>query len=882
MDELKPPKWVIRFLDVFCKEEHSEMLKGDLYELYADRYQKKGKWYAKLLVWFDAFDLLRPFLLKKNSITHNNTIAMFKNFLKIAYRNFMRQRVYSLINTAGLAIGVACFLLIFLYIHDELGYDRFHAKSDRTYRILEHFESDGVGEHSASQPFPVGPSLINDYPGQIDHMTRLFDFQSPFLALANRKLDRSFNEPNVFFVDSTFFDVFDFEMIVGDKRTALDEPNSILITETMAKKYFSEENPLGQNLEFQGERNLVVKGILADAPHNAHFQFDFLVSFSTLRAHYKERNQERTMNGWYWNPCWTYLVLNENTDPKTLSDMLPDFVQKYFQEGIRDDITMELQPLTDIHLKSKLDYEIQANSNESNIYVFSAVAVFVLLIAVINFINLSTARATKRAKEVGIRKALGSLKKQLIYQFIFESILQTILALIIAVMGIVFILPSFNALTEKSITLMTFWSPVYLSAVAGLTLFVGLVAGFYPAFVLSSFKTTEVIKGGKLNNHGMNFRKVLVILQFSISMVLIVGTIVAIRQLQFLQDDDLGFNKEAVIMVPVIGTPIANHYESMKSEMLTNSAIKSVTALEEVLGAKHQVMNYTFEGIEKSKPYPRLFMRHDFLKTFDIPLLAGRTYDESHVTDDSLALVVNETMIKQLGYGTPEAAIGKGVELMRRRKGKIIGVVEDFNFTSKHHPMSPIALDLWTQPFTFNLFMKYMAVKVDANNLQESIAIVESNWQKFIPSRPFEYFFLEDRLNESYKAESKLSMITTVFSGLAILVACLGLFGLATFTMEQRTKEIGIRKVLGIQTKDIVLLLSKDFMVLVVISFVIAAPIAYLMIDWWLASFAYRIDLMLWPFAVAGLATFLVAMITVGAHSLKAATINPVKTLKYE
>ncbi|MEP3389688.1 MAG: ABC transporter permease, partial [Reichenbachiella sp.] len=294
MDELKPPKWVTRFLDVFCKEEHSEMLKGDLYELYADRYQKKGKWYAKLLVWFDAFDLLRPFLLKKNSITHNNTIAMFKNFLKIAYRNFMRQRVYSLINTAGLAIGVACFLLIFLYIHDELGYDRFHSKSDRTYRILEHFESDGVGEHSASQPFPVGPSLVNDYPGQIDHMTRLFDFQSPFLALANRKLDRSFNEPNVFFVDSTFFDVFDFEMIVGDKRTALDEPNSILITETMAKKYFSEENPLGQNMEFQGERNLVVKGILADAPHNAHFQFDFLVSFSTLRAHYKERNQERT------------------------------------------------------------------------------------------------------------------------------------------------------------------------------------------------------------------------------------------------------------------------------------------------------------------------------------------------------------------------------------------------------------------------------------------------------------------------------------------------------------------------------------------------------------------------------------------------------------
>lgn len=803
---------------------------------------------------------------------------MFKNFIKIAYRNFMRQRVYSLINTAGLAIGVACFLLIFLYIHDELSYDQFHSKSDRTYRIIEHFESDGVGEHSASQPFPVGPAIVNDYPDEVEHMTRLFDFQSPFLTLANRKLDRNFNESRLFFVDSTFFDIFDFEMIVGDKRTALDEPNAILITESMAKKYFSDENPLGQILEFQGERKLIIKGIMADAPHNAHFQFDFLVSFSTLRSHY----QNRTMERWYWNPCWTYLVLKEGASPERFTQMMPGFVQKYFDESFRDDVTMELQPLHDIHLKSKLDYEIQANSNESNIYVFSAVAVFVLLIAVINFINLSTARATKRAKEVGIRKALGSLKKQLIYQFIFESVLQTVLALLVAILGIVFLLPSFNNLTEKSISLMTFWTPEYLLAIAGMTLFVGLIAGFYPAFVLSSFKTTEVIKGGKLNNHGMNFRKVLVIMQFSISMILIVSTIMAINQLNFLQNDDLGFNKAAVLMVPVIGTPIAPHYENMKSEMLTQPYLKSVTALEEVLGAKHQVMNYTFEGVEKSKPYPRLFMRHDFIKTFDIPVLAGRTYDQSFVTDDSLALVVNETMIKQLGYGTAEAAIGKSVELIGRRQGKIIGVVADFNFASKHHPMSPIALDLWTAPFTFRLFMKYMAVKVDAEHLQESIAMVESVWQKFIPSRPFEYFFLEDRLNESYKSEIKLSKITTIFSLLAILVACLGLFGLATFTMEQRTKEIGIRKVLGIQTSQIVLLLSKDFMVLVGLSFVIAVPLAYMMIDWWLAGFAYRVDLVLWPFLVAGVATFMVAMITVGAHSLKAATINPVKTLKYE
>ena len=340
MDELTPPKWSLKLLSLFCKAEHLEMLQGDVHELYLHRYKKRGKIYANLFSLLDTIGLLRPFLLKQNAITQNNTIAMFKNFIKIAYRNFMRQRVYSLINTAGLAIGVACFLLIFLFIHDELSYDRFHSKADRTYRVLEHFESDGVGEHSASQPFPVGPTLIQDFPGQIDHMTRLFDFQSPFLSLANRKLNRSFNESNVFFVDSTFFDVFDFEMIIGDKRTALDEPNAILLTESMAKKYFSEENPLGQNIEFQGSRNLVVKGILADAPHNSHFRFDFLVSFSTLRSHYQEAGQGRTLTNWYWNPCWTYIVLNENADPNTLESMLPDFVQKYFHENFRDDVSM--------------------------------------------------------------------------------------------------------------------------------------------------------------------------------------------------------------------------------------------------------------------------------------------------------------------------------------------------------------------------------------------------------------------------------------------------------------------------------------------------------------------------------------------------------------
>jgi len=878
MNNNLPPKWANWILEWFCSDEQIEVLQGDLHELYSDRLKEKGKFKARFFFVIDVLDMIRPFAFKKSHSTQNNNLAMYKNYLIIAYRNFFKQKVYSLINTAGLAIGLACFILIFLFINDELSYDRFHVKSDRTYRLVEHFISDGVGEHSASQPFPVGPTLKNDFPEMVAHSVRMFNFQSPFLSVANVEAEKEFNESRVFYVDSTFFDVFDFQLLTGDKKFALDGPNSILITESMAKKYFGDLDPMGKILQVQGAHNYEVKGVLADAPLNAHFQFDFLVSFSSLRAFYQGRFP---WNSWYWNPCWTYLVLDENISPERFSAQLPGFVQKYFQENIRDDVDMELQPLEDIHLTSKLDYEIQNNSNESNIYVFSMVAIFVLLIAMINFINLSTARATKRAKEVGIRKSLGSVKKQLVQQFLFESVMHTLFALFIALISIVIILPAFNQLTEKSLELNTFFTLEYISVTIVLTLIVGIVAGFYPAFILSSFKTTEVLKGEKIQNRGMSFRKVLVVLQFSISMVLIVGTIVAIEQLELLQNDDLGFDKEAVLMIPVIRTPIGQHFDNLKNELLNHPGIRSVTAVEEVLGAKHQVMNYQFDGMDNSKPFPRLFMRYDFLKTFDIPLVAGRAYERSHITDDSLALIVNEAMVKQLGYGTPENALGKSFN-GQNREGKIIGVVKDFNFMSKHHPMSPLAIDLWTAPFTFNLFMKYMAVKVDHDKIGQSILIVENTWRKFMPNWPMDYFLLDDRLKNSYKSEIKLSKITTIFSVLAIFVACLGLFGLATYTMELRTKEIGIRKVLGIGTNQIILLLSKDFMLLLGISFVIAVPLAYYMIEWWLEGFAYRIEIVVRPFIIAGMATFLVAMTTVGFHSLKASMINPVKTLKCE
>ncbi|MFY0652865.1 MAG: ABC transporter permease [Cyclobacteriaceae bacterium] len=875
-----PPRWAHKLFEWFCCRAHFEIIEGDLYELFQERVTRLGKTKAQFLYIFDVFGLMRPFLLKRDGNYFFSTFSVMQNYFKISYRNFFRQKVYSSINVAGLAVGLACFILIFLYIRDELSYDKFHSKSNRIYRLIEHFQSDGIGEHSASQPFPVAHTLLNDYSGQVEQVVRLFNFQSPSLSLANTDKEREFNESRIFLADSTFFKVFDFKFIEGNKESALYEPNSILLTESMARKYFGDEEPMGQILQFQGTRNLIVTGVLEDSPLNAHFQFDFLISFTTINGfidHHHNKN-------WYWNPCWTYVLLNENNDKDLLTSYLPEFVNKYFPEFIREDVTLELQPLADIHLKSKLDYEIQANSNESNIYVFSAVAIFVLLIAIINFVNLSTARATKRAKEVGVRKSLGSDRTQLVNQFIFESIFLTSLAVTIALIVVFFVIPYFNYITEKAISFDTLVQQKYIIFLLSLTLFVGLVSGLYPAFVLSSFKAVSALKSRHIKTDGLSFRKALVVLQFSISMTLIIGTIVALDQLKLLQNDEVGFEREHVVMVPIIRTPMAEHFTTYRHEALQHSSILSITAVEEIVGAKHQVGNYKFDGMDKSRPFPRLMTHYNFTKTFDIEMAAGRPYSESYSTDDSLALLVNETLVKQMGWKSNEEALNKhfGFGHEKQPKGKIVGVVKDFNIVSKHHPITPLILDLRTNGHAFDLFIKYMAVRVKGNDIANSLTVLEDTWKKFMPERPFDYFFLDNKLDDLYKSERKLSDVAGVFSFLTILVACLGLFGLATFATEQRKKEIGIRKVLGISNGQIMTLLSKDFLSLIMMAFVIACPLAYFLLRSWLDGFAYRVDISVWPFLVAGLITIAIALLTISFHSIKAALVNPVVALKYE
>ncbi|WP_165824115.1 ABC transporter permease [Pseudochryseolinea flava] len=797
---------------------------------------------------------------------------MYKNYFQVFKRNLLRQKAYAALNIFGLAIGLACFVLISLYIRDEMSFDRMHTKSDRIFRMHEILESEGVGERSASLPFPVAEALQVDFPDQVEQYVRFFNFQSPALAMSTIDHEKEFYESRAFFTDSTFFDVFDFNLITGSKATALDHTNSVIITQSMAKKYFGDTNPMGKYLVFQGEHNLLVTGVLEDVPQSTHFQFDFLISFSTLTHYYGT-----SWPGWYWNPCWTYLLLRNPSDAPVLEAKMPAFIRKYFPEEIINDVTLTLFPLADIHLQSNHDYEIQPNGSMSTLYIFGCVAFFVVLIAGINFINLSTARAIKRAKEVGMRKTLGSYKGQLITQFLFESVAVCALAAVVAVGIVIAALPFFNTFAEKDIPFSTLLDPFFVAVLILLPLVVGIFAGLYPAFVLSSFQPITALKSASSGEKGLMFRKVLVVVQFSLSIILLVGTGISMDQLMMLQKNDTGFQQENVIMIQTLRTPVAQTFEAIKAEFKSNKNVLEVTAVEDVLGAKHQVGNYSFDVMEKTRPIPRLNVRHDFLKTFDIPLVAGRDYSEEIYTDDSLALLVNEQLVKQMGW-TNETAIGKSFN--GRLNKQIVGVVKDFNFASRHQPIKPLVIDLNLNPRAFNLFIKYMAVRVSPDDMNSTISFLESKWEEQYPGWPFEYFFLDSSLESLYKAESKLSKITIIFSALSILVACLGLFGLSTHTVEQRKKEMSIRKVLGSSDAEIFLLFTKRFFVLILIAIVIAFPLAYVLMKQWLSTFAYQVDIDFVIFVLVGFAALGIAFATIAFQAWKATRTNPATVLK--
>jgi putative ABC transport system permease protein len=806
---------------------------------------------------------------------------MFNNYIKIALRNIFKHKGYSLINIVGLAIGMACCLLILLYVNDELSYDRYHENADRIYRVIEEVRLEGVGEESSSMPFPTGDTLPLEYPDAVEASVRFFNFQLPSMSVQYGTSDEKlFNEPRFFFADSAVLDVFSFEMIKGDPKKALEEPNTIVITEAVADKYFENEDPIGKTLRWQNGVNLNVTGVLKNIPRNSHFQFDFLASFATLRRLYGGNLPQN----WYWNPCWTYILLKEGASPDALQAQFPALVQKYFPDSIKDKVVIKLQPLKDIHLFSHLDYEINPNSDISYIYIFSAIAVFVLLIACINFMNLATARSANRGREVGMRKVLGAYRTQLIKQFLGESMILCVISALLAVLIVEIVLPAFNAFSGKALSTDYFTDGRLLAGLFLITITVGILSGIYPAFFLSGFDPVKVMKGTlERGGKSSGFRKVLVVVQFAISIVLIIGTIICFQQLNYLRNSGLGFNKDQVIMLPAYGTAPARWYERFRERILQDPHIAKVAAVEDVLGAKYQTGSFIPEGASESnmQQIPLLVVTHDFIETFDMEMVSGRSFSKEFPTDITEGIIINVSASERFGW-SPEEALGKRLRQQNGLMLRVIGVVKDFNYASLSQPITPFVLEMPRNAGQMNGRVRYVAIKTSTADFQQTIGFLKSTWEEVVPNRSFDFFFLDDELDKQYYSEEQMGRVFGVFTILAIVIACLGLLALASFTTELRTREIGIRKVLGAQVSGIVMLLSKEFAKWVLIANVIAWPVAYFVMERWLDSFAYRTFIGIQTFIVATVLAFVIAILTVSFQAIKAALSDPVKSLRHQ
>ncbi len=817
---------------------------------------------------------------------------MVKNYLKIALRNLKKRKGFAFINIFGLAIGIACCLLIAIYVSNELKYDQFHEKADRIYRVTQKTVTSAKEEHGASTPFPVAPTLQSDYPGQIAHTVRFFDMQEEIRTIINTQTNESFRVDDFYMVDSTFFDVFSVDLMRGNPETALDDPMSIVITKEQARRFFGDENPIGKQLTFKGVEEFTVTGVMKKLPPTSHFQIDMLASFNSLPELYGTR---AFMDRWYWNPCWTYVLLEENVSPEELEQQFPDFVAKNYanrQEG--ETLSLSLQALTDIHLYSNLDEEMEPNGSIFYVYLFSVVAVLILVIACINFMNLSTARSADRAREVGMRKVMGANRRQLFVQFMGESFLMTFLGFSSALGLVYLVLPWFSDFVGKTLDFGFFGTGFMILALLGLFLLVTLLAGIYPAVYLSRFNPTTIMHGAKGTASGGGsplLRKGLVVFQFALSVILIIGTIIVYLQLQHMQNKNLGFDQERVVVMPITQTLIAWEFDQFKEKALSSPNIQEVTGTSKILGSDKQYFSkYSAAGMPDSPPTNMsLDVKHDFIDTYNVELLAGRNFSRDHSRDADESILINESMLKQLDVETPQEALGKTFYFTKaddeRVLYRVIGVVEDFNYTSIKKEISPLIINLimGERPTVANI--EFAAVRLAPGSIRAGISDLQEVWKEVNHIDPFTYFFQDEKLQEIYASETKMSSIAGVFALLCIFVACLGLFGLASFTASKRTKEIGIRKTLGATVPNIVKLLSKDYLKLVTVANIIAWPVIYYLSVQWLQNFPYRITMgwnLAGVFLVAGLGTLLICLFTVSYQSVRAALINPVDSIQQE
>ena len=791
---------------------------------------------------------------------------MFQNYLKIAFRNIKKHKGYSFINIFGLASGIACCVLILLYVQDELSYDGYHQNAERVYRLVNDFNFQGSPAASPIIHASWGKAIAEDFP-EVETVIRFKRHWTPRLI---RYQDKQFYEEKFLWVDPEVLNVFSWELAQGNPQTVFSEPFSVVLTHEMAQKYFDDENPLGKTINFHQQQDYKITGVLKKIPEQSHFKFGFLASWSSLG--------ENTLNN-SWP--YTYFLLHHDASVEAFASKLPVFLDERFGNANQlNSYNPQLQRLTDIHLHSHLLYEMESNSDIAYVYIFSVVALLILGIACFNFMNLATARSANRAREVGLRKVLGAQRFQLIKQFLGESLLFAVFALLLAIAIVELFLPLFNSLTEKAIDIDYFGNLLLFSGLLGTIVIIGIVAGSYPAMFLSAFQPVKTLKGSR--NAGATgrspLRKMLVVLQFGITVFLIIATLMIDNQLSFISNTRLGFDKEQIIVVPTRTAAVRQHIETIKAELLRNPNIANVSFATNMPGEipSMPIMPVVPEGTrrEDAKTLSTFVVDHDFIKTLDIEISEGRGFSREFAGDTS-AFIVNEAAAASFGW---ENAIGKTLEIPNfQRKGQVVGVVKDFNFTSLHSKIEPVVIHVGP-PGWFAVF----AVKTLPNNIPGTIQFLEKTWQQLAPDLPFSFSFLQDDLNTLYQAEKKIGQIFHLFSFLAIFIGALGLFGLASFAAEQRTKEIGIRKVLGASVAGLIHLLTKDFLILVALSNLIAWPLAWLAVNAWLQDFAYRVDINLWIFLLSGGFVIAIALLTISYQTIKAALANPVKALRYE
>jgi len=866
-----PPRIARKLLKLVVKQVKDDSFVGDCDEVYQIKSEQGGKLQAGLWYWTQV--------IKSTPSLIQNRLAwsffMFMNTMKVALRNIKRHKGYSFINIAGLAIGITCCILIFLYIQLELSYDTYHKDKDRIFRVAYEQNSPKRGIRYFSLTAGGLASIIKDNYPEVEYTVRI-----RWISSLVKFGEKVFYESDFMYADQTIFNVFSIPLIAGDPLTALERPNTVIITENIANKYFGNTDPIGNLINIDG-RDFTITGIAENPPQNTILKYSILGSMKTIA-------DEDVMKNWNFFACYTFMKLKDNVKPDDFEKKISNISHMYLGEGSKKSgvvITHFLQPLTSIHLHSRTIGDAQPG-NPVYLYIFSIVCVFILVIACINFINLTTHRAIKRAKEIGMRKVIGANRSQLALQFLGDSCLISLLAFFLAILIVGSSLQYFSTLVGIEFSLFYLFKPWMILTFAGLILFTGIAAGCYPALFLSSLKPVKILKGVHTPGSGKsNVRRTLVVFQFAISIILIIVSVFIYRQIHFMKNKSLGFDKEQKLIFRVRGMDVlSENFETIKNEFLTHSSISGATALYYPPGFQSAEWGWgtSIERGENPLTIQILPVDYDFINAYDIKIAAGRNFQREIATDATNAILINKTAMKALGFNNPEEAVNKKIRRIGTAHTEIaneltiVGVTDDFHYFDLKSEILPALMLLHYRYFSI------ISLTLNTENLTETVSFVEKKWEELFPGKPLEYYFLDERVDAQFRTEEQTGKIFGTFTFIGIFVACLGLLGLTAFTAEQRTKEIGIRKVLGSSVSGIIILLSKEFLKWVLLANILAWPVAYFAVNKWLQDYAYRVDIGISIFIISAVAALIIALLAVGYQSIKAAKANPVDSLKYE